>query len=109
VLLFEVRRVQEKEEVEEEREGHETPEQRYCVAGGALGDSEDEKQKRAIIAIYCEWDDNSSNSHVTRHQACRSVGVAASLYNTRSFLTLDNNRRESMRKHTSKSTCGGMT
>ena len=41
MLLFEVRRVQEKEEVVEEREGHKTPEQRDCVAGGALGDSED--------------------------------------------------------------------
>ena len=41
MLLFDVRRVQEKEEVVEEREGHETPEQRDCAAGGALGDSED--------------------------------------------------------------------
>jgi hypothetical protein len=59
VLLFEVRRVQEKEEVVEEREGHKTPEQRDCVAGGALEDREDEKKKSKIIARYCEWDDDS--------------------------------------------------
>ena len=47
------------EEVVEEREGHKTPEQRDCVAGGALEDREDEKKKSKIIARYCEWDDDS--------------------------------------------------